>query len=173
MIQPPMIQPPMIQPPMLIDPSTFRATLGRFASGITVITARDADGRDVGMTVSAFSSLSLDPPLVLICIDNGASVAPVLEHCELFGINVLSDEQEPISRRFAEKEVDRFEGVAYHRGQHGIALLDGALAQMECRVHARYPAGDHTILVGAVEGTAVHEGHPLVYYRGGYGRLDR
>ena len=168
-----MIQPPMIQPPMLIDPSTFRATLGRFASGITVITARDADGRDVGMTVSAFSSLSLDPPLVLICIDNGASVAPVLEHCELFGINVLSDEQEPISRRFAEKEVDRFEGVAYHRGQHGIALLDGALAQMECRVHARYPAGDHTILVGAVEGTAVHEGHPLVYYRGGYGRLDR
>lgn len=158
---------------MLIDPSTFRATLGRFASGITVITARDADGRDVGMTVSAFSSLSLDPPLVLICIDNGASVAPVLEHCELFGINVLSDEQEPISRRFAEKEVDRFEGVAYHRGQHGIALLDGALAQMECRVHARYPAGDHTILVGAVEGTAVHEGHPLVYYRGGYGRLDR
>lgn len=158
---------------MLIDPSTFRATLGRFASGITVITARDADGRDVGMTVSAFSSLSLDPPLVLICIDNGASVAPVLEHCELFGINVLSDEQEPISRRFAEKEVDRFEGVAYHRGQYGIALLDGALAQMECRVHARYPAGDHTILVGAVEGTAVHEGHPLVYYRGGYGRLDR
>lgn len=158
---------------MLIDPSTFRATLGRFASGITVITARDADGRDVGMTVSAFSSLSLDPPLVLICIDNGASVAPVLEHCELFGINVLSDEQEPISRRFAEKEMDRFEGVAYHRGQHGIALLDGALAQMECRVHARYPAGDHTILVGAVEVTAVHEGHPLVYYRGGYGRLDR
>jgi flavin reductase (DIM6/NTAB) family NADH-FMN oxidoreductase RutF len=158
---------------MPIDPSTFRATLGRFASGITVITARDTDGRDVGMTVSAFSSLSLDPPLVLVCIDNTASVAPVLEHCDLFAVNVLSDEQEPLSRRFAEKELDRFEGVAYHRGQHGVALLDGALAQMECRVHARYPGGDHTILVGAVEATAVHEGHPLLYYRGGYGRLDR
>ena len=158
---------------MPIDPSTFRATLGRFASGITVITARDTSGRDVGMTVSAFSSLSLDPPLVLICIDNGASVAPVLEQCEKFAVNVLSDEQEPLSRRFSEKEVDRFEGVAYHRGQLDVALLDGALAHLECRVHARYPGGDHTILVGAVEATSVREGHPLLYYRGGYARLDR
>jgi flavin reductase (DIM6/NTAB) family NADH-FMN oxidoreductase RutF len=159
--------------PMPIDPSTFRATLGRFASGITVITARDAEGRDVGMTVSAFTSLSLDPPLVLISIDNGASVAPALEQCEYFGINVLSEEQEPLSRRFSGKDIDRFEGVAYHRGQHEVALLDGALANLECRVHARYPGGDHTILVGAVEATAVREGHPLLYYRGGYARLDR
>ena len=158
---------------MPIDQSTFRATLGRFASGITVITARDSDGRDVGMTVSAFSSLSLDPPLVLICIDNGASVAPVLEHCERFAVNVLSDEQEPLSRRFSEKEIDRFEGVAYHRGQLDLALLDGALANLECQVHARYPGGDHTILVGAVEATSVREGHPLLYYRGGYAQLDR
>ena len=158
---------------MTIDPSTFRATLGRFASGITVVTAADAEGRDVGMTVSAFSSLSLDPPLILVCVDHGASVAPVLEHCDRFAINVLSEEQEPLSRRFAEREVDRFDGVAYHRGEHGIALLDGALAHLECRVHARYPAGDHTILVGAVEATALNEGHPLLYYRGGYGRLDR
>ncbi len=158
---------------MTIDPSTFRATLGRFASGITVVTAADADRRDVGMTVSAFSSLSLDPPLILVCVDHGASVAPVLEHCDRFAINVLSEEQEPLSRRFAEREVDRFDGVAYHRGEHGIALLDGALAHLECRVHARYPAGDHTILVGAVEATALNEGHPLLYYRGGYGRLDR
>ena len=158
---------------MTIDPSTFRATLGRFASGITVVTAADAEGRDVGMTVSAFSSLSLDPPLILVCVDHGASVAPVLEHCDRFAINVLSEDQEPLSRRFAEREVDRFDGVAYHRGEHGIALLDGALAHLECRVHARYPAGDHTILVGAVEATALNEGHPLLYYRGGYGRLDR
>lgn len=158
---------------MPIDPSTFRATLGRFASGITVITARDSDGRDVGMTVSAFSSLSLDPPLVLICIDNGASVAPVLEHCDRFAVSVLSDEQEPLSRRFSEKEIDRFEGVAYHRGQLDLPLLDGALANLECQVHARYPGGDHTILVGAVEATSVREGHPLLYYRGGYARLDR
>ena len=158
---------------MPIDPPTFRATVGRFASGITVITARDADGRDVGMTVSAFSSLSLDPPLVLICIDNGASVAPVLEHCERFAVNVLSDEQEPLSRRFSEREIDRFEGVAYHRGQLDLALLDGAIANLECQVHARYAGGDHTILVGAVEATSVREGHPLLYYRGGYAPFDR
>lgn len=158
---------------MPIDPSAFRATLGRFASGITVITARDADGVDVGMTVSAFSSLSLDPPLVLVCIDRAASVGPVLETVESFGVNVLSDEQEAISRRFAERDVDRFNGVAYTRGHSGVPLLDGALAQLECRVTERHPGGDHTILIGAVESVEIHEGNPLLYYRGGYRRLDR
>lgn len=158
---------------MTVDTSTFRATLGRFASGITVITARDANGRDVGMTVSAFSSLSLEPPLILVCVDNDASMAPVLSSCEVFAVNILSEDQEPLSRRFASREGDRFDGVAYHRGQHDLALLDGALAQLECRVQARHPAGDHTILVGAVEATSVREGNPLLYYRGGYARLDR
>jgi flavin reductase (DIM6/NTAB) family NADH-FMN oxidoreductase RutF len=158
---------------MTLDPSTFRATLGRFASGITIITAHDAGGRDVGMTVSAFSSLSLTPPLVLVCIDNGASVAPVLEHCESFGVNILGDNQEELSRRFAERELDRFEGVAVSRGALGVALLDGALASLECRVTAREPAGDHTILIGEVQAASVCEGHPLLYYRGGYRRLER
>ncbi len=157
---------------MPVDPSTFRATLGRFASGITVLTARDAAGRDVGMTVSAFSSLSLDPPLILVCVDHAASVAPVLEHCTHFAVNVLEEEQEPLSRRFAEREVDRFDGVAYHRGLHDLALLDGALAHLECTVHERHPAGDHTILVGRVEDAAVGDGYPLLYFRGGYCRLD-
>lgn len=158
---------------MTLDPATFRATLGRFASGVTIITARDADGRDVGMTVSAFSSLSLTPPLVLICIDNGASVAPVLEHCESFAVNVLSDEQEALSRRFAERELDRFEGVAISRGELDLALLDGALANLECRVRTREPGGDHTILIGEVQSAKVREGQPLLYYRGGYRRLER
>lgn len=159
--------------PTLVDPSTFRATLGRFASGITVVTARDAEGRDVGMTVSAFSSLSLTPPLILVCIDHAASVGPVLQHCETFAVNILGEDQEPISRRFAEKDVDRFQGVGVTRGLHGIALLDGAIAHLECRVQSRYREGDHTILIGAVEEAAVHEGHPLLYFRGGYRRLDR
>lgn len=158
---------------MPIDPSAFRATMGRFASGITVITARDADGADVGMTVSAFSSLSLDPPLVLVCIDRAASVGPTLETAESFGVNVLSQDQEAISRRFAERDVDRFQGVAYTRGHSGVPLLDGALAQLECRVTERHPGGDHTILIGAVESAEVREGNPLLYYRGGYRRLDR
>ncbi len=158
---------------MTLDSATFRATLGRFASGITIITARDADGRDVGMTVSAFSSLSLTPPLVLVCIDNAASVAPVLEHCETFAVNILSDDQEALSRRFAERELDRFEGVAMTRGELGLALLDGALANLECRVTARQAGGDHTILIGEVKAAYVREGHPLLYYRGGYRRLER
>ncbi len=156
-----------------LDPATYRATLGRFASGVTIVTARDSGGRDVGMTVSAFSALSLDPPLVLVCIDNGASVAPVLEHCSSFAVNILAEHQEPLSRQFAERELDRFEGVTITRGESGLALLDGALAQIECRVASRTPAGDHTILIGEVTATAVREGNPLLYYRGGYGRLNR
>lgn len=158
---------------MTLDPSIFRATLGRFASGITIITARDAAGSDVGMTVSAFSSLSLTPPLVLVCIDNGASVAPVLEHCESFAVNILADNQEALSRRFAERELDRFEGVGVSRGELGLALLEGALANLECRVSARQPGGDHTILIGEVKSASVREGNPLLYYRSGYRRLER
>ena len=158
---------------MTLDPSTFRAALGRFASGITIVTAQDRDGRDVGMTVSAFSSLSLTPPLILVCIDNGASVAPVLEHCEHLAVNILAEDQEPLSRRFAERELDRFEGVAVTRGENGVALLSGALANLECRVVARHPAGDHTILVAEVREAALREGHPLLYYRSGYRRLER
>lgn len=157
--------------PTLVDHSTFRATLGRFASGITVITARDDDGRDVGMTVSAFSSLSLTPPLILVCIDHAASVGPVLQRCETFAVNILAEDQEAVSRRFAEKDVDRFEGIGFQRGLHGLALLDGAIAQLECRVQSRYREGDHTILIGAVEEASVHEGRPLMYFRGGYRRL--
>ncbi len=158
---------------MTLDPSAFRATLARFASGITIVTARDAAGHDVGMTVSAFSSLSLTPPLILVCIDNRASVAPVLEHCEHFAVNILAEEQEPLSRRFAEKELDRFDGVPFTRSVRGLALLDGALANLECSVTARHPAGDHTILVAEVREVELREGHPLLYYRGGYRRLDR
>lgn len=158
---------------MTLDPATYRTTLGRFASGITIITACDAEGRDVGMTVSAFSSLSLTPPLILICIDNAASVAPVLEHCETFAVNILADDQQELSRRFAKRELNRFEGVPSTRGELGVALLDGALANLECRVSARQPGGDHTILIGEVKAANLREGHPLLYYRGGYGRLER
>jgi flavin reductase (DIM6/NTAB) family NADH-FMN oxidoreductase RutF len=158
---------------MPVDPSDFRAVLGRFASGITVITARDAEGRDAGMTVSAFSSLSLEPPLILVCVDRAASAGPVIEAASHFAVNILSDEQEALSRRFSQKGVDRFEGVGFARSPHGPALLEGALATLECRVAARHPGGDHTILVGEVLDASMHEGHPLLYYRSGYRRLER
>ena len=158
---------------MSIDPKLFRTVLGRFASGITVITVVDAAGRDHGMTVSAFSSVSLDPPLVLVCIDNDATMAPVMDQATTFAVNILSEEQTALSQRFASRIDDRFAEVACTHGAHGTALLDGALATLECRVVQRIPAGDHVIVLGAVEQAAAHEGAPLLYFRSGYAQLTR
>lgn len=154
-----------------LDAEAFRDALGRFASGITIVTTRDADGRDRGMTVSAFSSLSLDPPLVLACIGHDATIAGSVSAAEFFGVSVLAEDQEPLSRRFADPDADRFEGVPFSRGRSGVALLDGALAHLECRVVARHEAGDHTIVVGEVSATSGREGRPLVHHRGQYGRF--
>ncbi len=157
----------------MIDSDLFRAVLGRFASGITVITTCDANGTPHGMTVSAFSSLSLDPPLILVCVANEATMAPVLASSDTFAVNVLSAGQEAISRRFAGKVDDRFAGVGYHDGELGDPVLEDVLAWMQCRVVARHPAGDHVIVVGQVEHASAADGKPLLYYRGGYATLER
>lgn len=162
-----------VQPGMSIDPTLFRTTLGRFASGITVITVVDAGGRDHGMTVSAFSSVSLEPPLVLVCIDNDATMAPVMAEASSFAVNILRDDQQALSQRFSSRVDDRFAGIPRSHGPLGNALLDGALAALECRIVQRIPAGDHVIVLGAVEHAAVHEGEPLLYFRSGYARLTR
>ena len=156
----------------MIDSDLFRAVLGRFASGITVVTTRDAAGTPHGMTVSAFSSLSLDPPLILVCVANDATMAPVLASAETFAVNVLSAGQEAVSRRFASKD-DRFVGIGFHDGRLGAPVLEDVHASLECRIVARHPAGDHVIVVGQVEDAAAHEGKPLLYYRGGYAVLER
>ncbi len=158
---------------MPIDKDLYRAVLGRFASGVTIVTTVDSDGRDQGMTVSAFSSLSLDPPLVLVCIDHGASLWPVLQHAAHYAINILSAEQEALSRRFSSREGDRFDGIGFTRGGTGVALLDDTLAAVECTVTARLTQGDHTILVGTVEYGVARDLQPLLYYRGGYASLTR
>lgn len=157
----------------MTDPDLFRAVLGRFASGITVITMCDTDGTPHGMTVSAFSSLSLEPPLVLVCIANDATMAPLVANGSSFAVNVLSAGQEAVSRRFAGRVDDRFAGVGFQHGKLGNPILDDVLASLECRIVARHPSGDHTIVVGAVEQAAAHEGKPLLYYRGGYAVLER
>jgi flavin reductase (DIM6/NTAB) family NADH-FMN oxidoreductase RutF len=158
---------------MPIDKDLFRAVLGRFASGVTIVTTVDADGRDQGMTVSAFSSLSLNPPLVLVCIDHKASAWPAFEQAAHFAINILGSEQEALSRRFSSRDGDRFDGVGFTRGGTGVALLDDTLASVECTVTARIPHGDHSILVGSVEGGTARDLQPLLYYRGGYASLTR
>ena len=159
---------------MTLDPDSFRSVLGRFASGITVITSVDPDGRDVGMTASAFSSVSLNPPLVQVCVDRTASVFEALLKAERFGVNVLADEQEALSRRFAAVESShRFEGIGYTRGDSGVVLLEDALAHLECRIASRIEAGDHMIFLGEVDRATARDAKPLLYYRGGYAQLER
>jgi len=157
----------------MIDPATFRSVLGRFASGVTVLTTRDAAGRDHGMTVSAFCSVSLDPPRVLCCIEKVAVMHDVIAAAPQFAVNVLSASQESTARRFAEVMDDRFDGIGYTRGLTGAVLLEGILAFLECDVVARYDGGDHTIVLGEVIAATAHDDRPLLYYRGGYAQLER
>lgn len=158
-----------------MDADTFRSVLGRFASGVTIITARTPDGDDRGMTVSAFCSVSLDPPLVLFCVDRAAELHPVLDVGVHVGVSILSRDMERYSRRFADADarIQRFEGVGFARGERGVVLVDDALAHLECRVTERHEAGDHTIFVAAVERARPLDGEPepLLYFRGGYALL--
>lgn len=156
---------------MTLDPDAFRAVLGRFASGVTVVTTREKE-RDHGMTVSAFSSVSLHPPLIMVCIGDDASLRKIVERADHFAVSILASPQEALSRRFA-AHVDRFDGVGFTRGESGIALLDGALAWLECRTAARHQAGDHLIVIGEVEAATAADERPLLYYRGGYAQLER
>ncbi|HEY3114269.1 MAG TPA: flavin reductase family protein [Gemmatimonadaceae bacterium] len=157
---------------MSVSPDEFRAVLGRFPSGVTVVTTRGADGSDEGMTVSAFCSLSLDPPLVLICIEHSASVHEALTSAPGFVVNILSARQEQIARRFSIVDIERFEGVGFTRSSSGYAILDDILGLIECRRFALHDGGDHTIIVGEVEATRIENGTPLLYYRGGYAQLE-
>jgi 3-hydroxy-9,10-secoandrosta-1,3,5(10)-triene-9,17-dione monooxygenase reductase component len=155
-----------------IDAVTFRHALSRFPSGVTVVTVRGDDGRDYGMTVSAFASLSLQPPLVLVCIGEDATIASAVAAAGHFAVSVLSQDQEALARRFAESDADRFAGNAVTRGVGGLALLDGAAAHLQCAIVARHRGGDHTIVVGEVLfATTVEGALPLVYALGRYTRL--
>ena len=158
---------------MTVDQHAFRAVLGRFASGVTVVTMLDGGRCDRGMTVSAFCSVSLDPPLVLICVDHAASIYEASSTATDFTINILSEGQEALARRFADPESDRFEGIGFSRGGNGIAVLKDVLGYVQCRVVARHPTGDHDIIIGEVEEAMADEGRPLLYYRGGYAQLER
>ena len=160
---------------MAIGPDEFRAVLGRFASGVTILSARTESGHDHGMTVSAFCSASLEPPLVLACVAHEADMHGVLRRARHFGVSILAEGQEALSRRFAELPTseERFNGIGYTRGDSGVLLLDDALAHLECRAVAHYEAGDHTIHVGEVERSEIRQHRPLLYYRGGYAQLER
>jgi flavin reductase (DIM6/NTAB) family NADH-FMN oxidoreductase RutF len=149
----------------------FRAALRLFAAGVTVVTTRDEEGRPTGLTASAFTSVSLDPPLVLVCVDRAATAHPSVLCHGWFAINVLARGQEALSRQFAVSSGDKFTGVGYRAGLAGLPLLDGALATLQCRLVQDHDGGDHSIFVGQVEQAAARAGAPLVYFQGDYHEL--
>jgi flavin reductase (DIM6/NTAB) family NADH-FMN oxidoreductase RutF len=156
---------------MVIAPADFRRVLGHFASGVTIVTTCDADKRATGLTASAFTSVSLEPPLILVCIDHKSQSHGPLMDAGCFAVNILSVDQEALSRKFATTRLDKFEGVAYRLSPLGVPIIAEALASLECATVSTHVAGDHTILVGRVEAASSGDGHPLLYFRGQYHRL--
>ena len=160
----------------MLGPDEFRRALGHFATGVTIVTTWDDEARPTGLTASAMSSVSLDPPLVLVCVSHKSQSYPSFQSGRRFAVNVLASDQEPLARRFASSSlsgVEKFEGVAYHRSALGLPVIDEALAEFECTIVHAYPGGDHTIFVGQVEALDARGDHgrePLLYYRGRFGR---
>ncbi len=157
---------------MSIDATSFRDALGRFATGVTIVTGIAENGSGMGITVNSFASVSLDPPLVLFCIGLSAPSCNAFASGDAFALNVLSQEQEALSNNFATPLDDKFKGIEFDTWELGCPILKDCLANMECRKEAVYEGGDHKIIVGRVEKLAIFDaGHPLLYFQGKYARL--
>jgi len=156
-----------------VSPQEFRAALGRFATGVTVITVPTGDGGVHGMTANAFCSVSLRPPLVLVCVDHLAETYLHLRERCCFGVSILNEDQEALSEFFADPERNPDAayrlGISYQQMKSGMPVLADALAKLDCSVVNAHPAGDHTIFVGQVNEVYLQEGKPLLYFRGRYG----
>ena len=155
----------------MIGADDFRRVLGHFATGVTILTTCDNDARATGLTASAFSSVSLDPPLVLICVDHKSQSYPALRERGCFAVNILSVEQQAISRRCASSRLDKFDDVPHTISDLGLPLIEGAIAHLECTTVSTHVEGDHTIFVGRVDRARVGTGEPLLYFRGQYQQL--
>ncbi|HUI47286.1 MAG TPA: flavin reductase family protein [Acidimicrobiia bacterium] len=154
------------------DPASLRTVLGHFATGVAIITAVDGD-EPVGMACNSFTSVSLDPQLVLFCAAKSSSTWPRIQAARKWAANILDEEGEEVCRLFAQKGADRFAHIAYTTGRTGAPLLDSAIAFVDCETVAEHDAGDHLIVVGRVlELGYSPEGRPLLFYRGGYGRFE-
>jgi flavin reductase (DIM6/NTAB) family NADH-FMN oxidoreductase RutF len=154
-----------------VSADEFRRACGRFATGVTVATVLDREGTPHGLTVSSFTSVSLNPPLILICLGHDVTVIDAFRAATHFGVNVLPAARRDLSERFARKGFDRFDGLAWERGATGVPLLPGVLASIECATHERFSSGDHDIFVGRMVRTKVTEGDPLLYFAGRYGEI--
>jgi flavin reductase (DIM6/NTAB) family NADH-FMN oxidoreductase RutF len=155
---------------MPVDEAAFKLAMSHFASGVTVVTTEHG-GRPYGMTVASFASVSLRPPLVLICVEKSVKTHEAIVASGKFGVSILSAEQAEISSRFASRMEDKFSGVELQRGALGVPLIGGALTTLECALRDQLPGGDHSIFVGEVVDARVREGKPLLYFRSGYGEM--
>jgi flavin reductase (DIM6/NTAB) family NADH-FMN oxidoreductase RutF len=151
-----------------IDAMEFRKTLGAFVTGVTVVSTRQQDGTPRGFTANSFTSVSLDPALVLICIGKSAASYPVFSAAAHFSISILAEDQKQVSSLFASKAADKFEQVAWHPGLTGSPVIDGSAAWFDCETHQVVEAGDHIILIGRVVDFANTTASPLGYGRGAY-----
>jgi flavin reductase (DIM6/NTAB) family NADH-FMN oxidoreductase RutF len=153
-------------------PGEFRLACAQFATGVTVVTAERTPGKVHGMTANSVTSVSLNPLLLLVCVDHRAHLLPMLKEKQRFGVSILKQEQQAISRYFAQTEesaeTEAKLGIRYRWTESGVPLLEDALVHIACKVTAAHVAGDHTIFIGQVETTEIFDGDPLVYFRGGY-----
>lgn len=157
----------------MMDASEFRRVMGHFTTGVCVVTTRDPSGAPCGLTASAVCSVSLEPTLILVCVERGANSHDCIRASGAFAVSVLEqDRGETLSRHFAGADAERkFDGIAHRAESTGAPVLEAALAWLDCRVTQEVAAGDHTIFIGEVLAADAREGSPLLYYRGGYGRF--
>ena len=156
----------------VVDKQLFRRVCGRFTSGITITTVLDETGRVHGLTANSFTSVSLTPPIILVCVDKRSKVLEHFRERPFFGVNILAEHQKPLSDRFAGSGYDRFEGVEWYAGRTGVPLLPGNLATLECARMDVVEAGDHEIFLGRVIHAQCDDGDPLVYFASQYRRLN-
>ncbi|PPK63634.1 flavin reductase family protein [Actinokineospora auranticolor] len=152
-----------------VDPVAMRRTMGRFATGVAVVTTRDLDGVPHGMTVNSLTSVSLEPPLLLVCLTTGARSTDAITSSGRFVVNILSARQEHIALRFARRGEDHFAGLAVTQGRHRVPAVPDAFAHLECDVERAFEAGDHVVVIGRVRETCEREGEPLAFLRGRFG----
>lgn len=156
-----------------MDPAFFRQVLGNFATGVTIVTTRDVDGNPAGLTANAFTSVSLDPPLVLVCLDHNTTTYSVLRNRGSYTVHILSEDQADLAMAFAKRDPDKFARVSWTLGTLGDPVLSDYLALLECRVVCEYPGGDHGIFMGKVEHMDLkgEKKDPLLFFRGKLGGL--
>ena len=154
---------------MSLDPSEFRIACGHFATGVAIVTMRDGTGENHGFTANSFTSVSLEPPLVLVCVEKTISSHSPMTETEGFVVNILTEQQEGLARRFATPDIDKFEHVTTEPGEYGAPRIPGCLAYLAAASHSRHDGGDHTIFIGEATGAELGSGRPLIFYQGMYG----